>query len=290
MNIDRKDPRLSTIVDDHAEVQLIADNFGFTEGPIWHPREKHLTFSDIPKNRLYRWRPGAGAVIYREPSHMANGNTFDALGRILTCEHATSRVVREENGRLTVLASHYERQELNSPNDIIVAHDGSIWFTDPTYGRQPGHGLERPMQLDFRGVYRIAPGSNALSLLAKDFEQPNGLCFDLTQQHLYVADTARRQIRKFKIEADGSLSGGGVFAESPAPDGLKIDSLGNIYTGGPRGLYVYDRNDGGFLGIIGTPKFCANFTWGDDDNKTLFLTASNALWRMRVKIPGAPLF
>lgn len=291
MSIEVRDQRLARIARADALIEVIASAFKFTEGPIWHPRERHLTFSDIPDSKLYRYRDGDAIAVYRDPSHMANGNTYDRDGRMLTCEHATSRVVREEAGRLEVLASHYEGKELNSPNDIIVARDGTIYFTDPTFGRLPtATGLARPLALDFRGVYRLDPVSRALTLLTRDFDMPNGLCLDLSERCLYVADTARRQIRKFRFGAAGRLEDGAVFAASPAPDGLKIDSEGNVYAGGPGGVHVYHKDDGALLGVFGTGSFCANFTWGGDDLRTLYLTSSTQLLRVRVEVPGLPLF
>jgi|TARA_B100000315_G_scaffold256896_1_gene304057 gluconolactonase len=289
MSISIQDQRFLDIVDEDLRRETISAEFEFTEGPIWHPREKHLTFSDIPASRLYRWSEDSGISIYREPTNMANGNTYDQTGRILSCEHASSQVTRDDNGNIEVLASHYEGKELNSPNDIIVRDDGAILFTDPTYGRQGMHGVQREIELDFQGVYLIEPDSLALTLLAKDFESPNGLCLGLDHRTLYVADTSKRQIRRFRI--NGSvLEGGEVFAESPAPDGLKVDSLGNVYAGGPGGVFVYHRDDGAFLGVIEAPAFCANFAWGGDDLMTLFMTASTGLYRTRIKIPGLPLF
>lgn len=289
MSIDLKDPRFLEVVDENLERETLSEEFQFTEGPIWHPREQHVTFSDIPANRMYRWREDAGFSVYRDPSNMANGNTYDLEGRVLSCEHATSRVVREERGELKVLASHYDGKELNSPNDIIVRRDGRIYFTDPGYGRRARTGIERPQELDFQGVYRLDPDSLELTLLTADFESPNGLCFDLDHESLFIADTTRRQIRRFAIVGD-RLEGGEVFAESPAPDGLKIDSKGYLYAGGPGGVHVYHHEDGAFLGVIQTPAFCANFTWGGADMMTLFMTASTGFYRTRVKIPGIPLF
>lgn len=290
MSIQQNDSRLSTIIEPNTAIEVLGNDFRFTEGPIWHPRAKHVTFSDIPANKLFRYSDVHGFAVYRDPSNMTNGNTYDIAGRMLSCEHATSRVVREEAGEYKTLASHHEGKELNSPNDIIVGRRGAIYFTDPTYGRQAHTGVVRPQMLDFQGVYRIDPQTNALRLLAKDFDQPNGLCFDLEETSLYVADTARRHIRKFTLSADGDLSGGAVFAESPAPDGLKVDSQGHVYAGGPGGVYIYHRDDGALLGIIGTPAFCANFCWGGDDLKTLYLTASTGLFRAQVKVPGLALF
>ena len=296
MSIEIRDRRLLDVVDEGIELEQLAGDFQFTEGPIWHPREKHLTFSDIPANRMFRWGEAGGVAVFREPSNMTNGNTYDQQGRMLSCEHATSRVTRTEaDGSVTVLASHYQGKELNSPNDIVVRNDGTVWFTDPTYGRADRTGVVREPELDFRGVYRLHPDGGDLVLLAKDFDMPNGLAFTPDHRSLYVADTPRRHIRRFAIEADGSLSGGNVFAESRgdgpgAPDGLKTDSVGNVFCAGPGGVHVYHPADGACLGVIQTPAFCANFAWGGDDLRTFFLTSSTGLYRTRVKMPGIALF
>ena len=296
MSIEIRDRRFLDVVDEGLALEQLAGDFQFTEGPIWHPREKHLTFSDIPANRMFRWSETGGVAVFREPSNMTNGNTYDQQGRMLSCEHATSRVTRTEaDGSVTVLASHYQGKELNSPNDIVVRNDGTVWFTDPTYGRADRTGVVREPELDFRGVYRLHPDGGDLVLLAKDFDMPNGLAFTPDHQSLYVADTPRRHIRRFAIEADGALSGGDVFAESSgdgpgAPDGLKTDSAGNVFCAGPGGVHVYHPADGTCLGVIQTPAFCANFAWGEDDLRTFFLTSSTGLYRTRVKVPGIALF
>ena len=287
MSVDIRHPDLNQIVSADAEREALSEAFGFTEGPIWNPHERHVTFSDIPASKLFRWSEADGFSVYRDPTNMANGNTYDAAGRILTCEHASSQVRREEDGALTVIASHYDGKELNSPNDIVVRSDGAIFFTDPVYGRMEGpHGRGRDLELDFRGVYRIDP-DGTLTLLGKDFESPNGLCFGLDESVLFVADTQRRHIRRFTVNGD-ALEGGEVFAESPAPDGLKIDTVGNVYAGGPGGVHVYSP-EGTFLGVIQTPAFCANFCWGGDDLRTMFMTASTGFYRIRVNVPGKPL-
>ncbi|MGI9329006.1 MAG: SMP-30/gluconolactonase/LRE family protein [Pseudomonadales bacterium] len=288
MSLDIRDQRFLQLADERAARQTLADNFGFTEGPIWHPTEQHLIFSDIPESKLYRWSESDGVSVHRDPSNMANGNTYDRLGRILSCEHASSRVTREQNGTLEILASHYDGKELNSPNDIVVRSDGSIFFTDPAFGRQAPHGVTRERELDFCGLYQITPDGK-LTLLSKDFNTPNGLCLGLDEQTLFVADTLERHIRKFQFESD-KLVGGEVFCSSPAPDGLKIDSRGYLYAGGPRGVGVYQPDDGTWLGNFTTPEFCANFAWGGTDLKTLFMTASTGLYRVPVKIPGIALF
>jgi gluconolactonase len=209
----------------------------------------------------------------------------------VTCEHATSRVSRtEHDGSITVLASHHGDKELNSPNDIIVKQDGAIYFSDPSYGRLEYFGVLREPELDFQGVYRIAPEDNALTLLVDDFAQPNGLCFSLDETRLFVNDTDRGHIREFDVAPDGSIANSRIWAETVgegpgAPDGLKIDSAENLYCSGPGGVHVF-APDGTCLGVILTPEVTANFTWGDSDMCSLFLTSSTSLYRIRVKVPG----
>ena len=295
MGIEVRDERFFDVVEENLELETLVDGFAFTEGPIWHPHEQHLTFSDIPSNRMHRWKESSGVSVYREPSNMSNGNTYDGSGRILSCEHATSRVTREESdGSLTVIASHYQGKALNSPNDIVVRNNGDVYFTDPTYGREDHTGIVRETELDFQGLYRVDAATGELELLASDFQQPNGLAFTPDQQEMYVADTPRMHIRKFQIDDSGTLSGGDVFAESTgtgagAPDGLKVASTGHVFCAGPGGVHVYAA-DGCCLGVIQTPAFCANFTWGGDALKTFFLTSSNHLYRTQVKVAGTPLF
>ena len=296
MGIQVRDPRLREVMDETEDLEQLAGDFTFTEGPIWHPVDRHLTFSDIHANRQYRWSEADGVAVYREPSNMANGNTYDRQGRMLTCEHATSRVVRTEpDGSVVTLASHYQGKELNSPNDIVVRRDGTIWFTDPTYGRRDGVGVARELQLAFRGVFRMGPDGEDLTVVRDDFEMPNGLAFTPDERTLLVADTPRMHIRRFACDENGALSGGEVFAESTgdgpgAPDGLKTDSAGHVFCAGPGGVHVYHPSDGACLGVIETPAFCANFAWGGEDLRTFFLTASTGLYRMRVKVPGIALF
>lgn len=295
MGIEIRDSRLLDIVSEDTELEVLGEGFGFTEGPIWHPQDKHLTFSDIPSNRMHRWSEATGVTVYREPSNLANGNTYDKEGRILSCEHGTSRVVREEHdGTLNLLASHWDDKELNSPNDIVVRSNGDIFFTDPTFGRADHTGIPRELELDFRGVYKIDGQSGELTLLRNDFTQPNGLAFTQDERYLYVADTPEMHIRKFDVSTDGTLSGSDIFTNSTgegagAPDGLKVDSNDNVYCCGPGGVHVY-APDGICLGVIQTPAFCANFTWGDDDFLTFYMTSSNHLYRIPVKVPGVPLF
>jgi gluconolactonase len=295
MTIEIQDERFRMVVGDAIALERLATGFIFTEGPVWHPHEKHLTFSDMPGDHMRRWTAAGGVKTFRKPSNKANGNTYDRAGRMLSCEHATSRVTRtERDGTITVLATHYRDKELNSPNDIVVKSDGRIYFTDPTYGRMPHYGVERAVQLDFRGVYRVEEDGSGLTLLAGDFGQPNGLCFSRDEKRLFVNDTERGHIRAFDVGADGLLAGGAVWAEvtgsgNGAPDGMKLDRDGNLYCCGPGGLHVLSP-DARSLGVIQTPEVVANFTWGDDDFRSIFLTASTSLYRVRTKTPGVALF
>ena len=295
MSAEVRDAAFTLVVGEACEVECLATGFVFTEGPIWHPHEGHLTFSDIPGNHMRHWVPGRGVTTFRNPSNMANGNTFDRQGRILTCEHATSRVTRtEHDGTIRVLATQYRDRELNSPNDIVVRSDGRIFFSDPTYGRMAFYGVERQPQLDFRGVYSMAENGADLKLIADDFDQPNGLCFSTDERRLFINDTERRHIRVFDASADGGFSGGQIWAEVKgsgpgAPDGMKIDSRGNLYCCGPGGLHVFD-GEANCLGVIRLPEVVANFAWGEDDNRSLLLTASTSLYRVRTRTPGRPLF
>lgn len=214
MNVEIRDEKFRAVVGDDVEIEEVGIGFEFTEGPIWNHVEKHLIFSDIPGNVMRRWRPDGSIEPWRQPSNMANGNTYDGEGRVVTCEHATSRVTRtESDGSLTVLATHYGDKELNSPNDIIVKSDGSIYFTDPGFGRMEYFGRPREQQLSFQGVYRLDPDSREVTLLVDDFDQPNGLCFSLEESQLFINDTMRAHIRVFDVNGEGLLENGRVWAE-----------------------------------------------------------------------------
>jgi gluconolactonase len=273
---------------------VIGDGYAFTEGPVWHPRERRLVFSDIPSNRLHAWRPGGAVEVLREPSHMANGNTLDRQGRLVTCEHASSRVTRTEpDGSITVLASHWQGKELNSPNDIVVRSDGRIYFTDPTYGREAETGVVRDLALSFRGVYRIDPDGR-LALLTDQFIQPNGLCFTPDERRLYVNDSHAGTIHVFDVDANGGLRNGRLWVvvgndATGSPDGMKVDSKGNVYSCGPGGLYVYTPN-AILLGVIRFEAPIANMCFGDDDLRSLYVTATDKVVRLRLATPGLPVF
>ena len=295
MSAEIRDRAFARVVGEDLRIERLGTGYLFTEGPAWHPTEKHLIFSDIPGNEMRRWRAAEGVARFRQPSNMANGNTYDRQGRLVTCEHATSRVTRtERDGTITVLATHWQGKALNSPNDVVVSRAGDVYFTDPIYGRMEYFGVKREPELAFRGVFRIAGNSGVLSLLADDFEQPNGLCLSRDETRLFVNDTARQHIRIFDLKSDGTASGGRVWAETKgegkgAPDGMKIDSEENLYCCGPGGIHVFDRQALS-LGVIAFPEGVANFTFGGDDYRSLFVTASTSLYRLEVRVPGFPVF
>ncbi len=294
MTVSVHSEKLRELVDEDAEVEQIATGFTFTEGPIWMA-DGSLHFSDMPGDKRRRWHPDEGVTVLRDPSNKCNGMTLDNDGNLIVCEHVTSSVVREspEGGRET-LATHWGDKELNSPNDVIVARDGSIIFTDPTYGRMPGFGLEREQDLDFQGVYRIPAGGGDLQLLVDDFAQPNGLCFTADESLLYINDTTRAHIRVFDVGADHQLSNGRVFAENIGTadlakgdlvDGMKLDEDGNVYVTGPEGVLVFSP-DGEHLGTIKVPEPVGNLNWGDDDWKSLYIPASTSVYRVRMNVAG----
>lgn len=270
--------------------EKIAGGFIFTEGPVWHP-EGYLLFSDIEGARIYRYDPNAQAEkvsVWRENSGNANGNTLDRQGRLVTCEHGNRRVSRtEQDGTVVALAASYQGKRLNSPNDVIVKSDGTIYFSDPPYGIQPEQ-REQPCN----GLYRITPAGQ-LELLVDDFERPNGLAFSPDEQILYVDDSPRRHVRAFDVQPDGSLSNSRIFADMDhpqpgSPDGMKLDVEGNLYVAGATGVWVFTA-EGEHLGVITTPERPANCAWGDADRQTLYVTARTSLFRIRTHVPGMPV-
>ncbi len=280
------------LIDPEAPVERLATGFTFTEGPIWHPRDHYLLFSDMPADVRRRYDERSGVREVMKPSNKCNGMTYDANLGLIVCEHATSSLIRERDGRREVLASHFEGKELNSPNDVCVRSDGSIYFSDPWYGRMPVYGVERPRQLGFQGVYRVPPGGGEPQLLVDRyvFEQPNGLCFSPDEKLLYVNDTVRTLIRVFDVKPDGSLGPDRLFAsgirselEPGVPDGMKCDSAGNVWITAPGGVWVYSPS-GALLGKVRVPELVANLHWGKADWRTLFICATHSLYAVRTKI------
>lgn len=293
MNAEIRDPRFKSVVGGEIAFEQIATGFLFTEGPLWHAHEHYLLFSDMPGDHLRKWSAQGGVTTLRKPCNQSNGLAWDAKGRLLACEHSSSRLTRTEaDGSITVLASHLDGKELNSPNDLAVKSDGSIYFSDPTYGRNEYYGRPRPVELDFRGLYRVEPESKRLTLLADDFAQPNGLCFSADERQLFVNDTDRQHIRVFHVKPDGTLANSRIWAETKgegggAPDGMKLDAQGNLYCCGPGGIHVL-APDATCLGVIRVPEYTANFCWGDADFRSLYITASSSVYRMRTEVPGRP--
>ena len=280
-------PAPQSPVPEGAQVEQVAGGFQFTEGPYWHP-EGFLLFSDIPANTVFQWTPdSAAARVFRRPSGNSNGLTADTEGRLLLAQHGWRRVARvEENEQETPLAERYEGQRLNSPNDLAVASDGTVYFTDPPYGVE-----EAARELDFAGVYRIAP-DGALHLVARDFERPNGLVLSPDEARLYVNDTAGGVIRVFDVTAGGTLENGRLFAElndpdaDGAPDGMTVDARGNVYSTGPGGVWIF-APDGRLVDRIAVPERATNVTFGGADFGTLFITANHGLYRIRLEATGA---
>jgi gluconolactonase len=293
MTLDIRDPRMRDVVGGTVTFERIATGCLFTEGPLWHPGGQYLLFSDMPGDHLRRWSASGGVSTFRKPCNQSNGLAWDRQGRLLACEHASSALTRtEHDGRITVLATHHEDKELNSPNDLVVKRDGSIYFSDPTYGRAEYYGRPREPDLDFRGVYRVDPETRKVTLLADDFGQPNGLCFSADERQLFVNDTDRQHIRVFDVQADGTLGNSRVWAETTgegdgAPDGMKMDTAGNLYCCGPGGIHVFDAA-ARCLGVIRVPEYTSNFCWGDADYRSLFVTASTSVYRIRTLVPGRP--
>ncbi|PSB02888.1 SMP-30/gluconolactonase/LRE family protein [Merismopedia glauca] len=274
----------------NAQLKRIATGFKFTEGPIWFSEAQYLLFSDIPANQIFQMTADGGITIFRQPSGNSNGLTRDRQGRLIACEHSNRRVTRtEKDGSITVLADKFQGKKLNSPNDVIVKSDGSIYFTDPPYGIAADE-QEQPIQ----GVYRLSPDGKQLSIVADDFKKPNGLAFSPDQKQLYIDDSERRHIRVFNILADGTLRGDRLFYDMNVPDvglpdGMKVDVEGNIYCTGARGVWVFDPQ-GSHLGTIITPEIPANCAWGDSDRQTLYITAGTSIYKIRVNLPGVKVY
>ena len=291
MTLEIRDPRLTSIVGTHVEFERIATGCLFTEGPLWHPTGEYLLWSDMPGDHLRRWSKADGVTTFRQPCNKSNGLTWDRQGRLVACEHASSQVTRTEpDGRITPIATHYDGKQLNSPNDIVCAQDGGIYFSDPPYGRAEFYGVKRAQELAFQGVYRVGADPRTPTLLVDDFDRPNGLCFSLDGRRLFVNDTARQHIRVFDVRSNGALAGGAVWAETKgegkgAPDGMKLDSAGNVYCCGPGGIHVFSP-EAVDLGVIQVPEYTANFAWGDRDFRTLFITASTSVYTIHTVIPG----
>jgi gluconolactonase len=281
------DDSLQTILDKDAKVEKLAGNFQFTEGPLWNP-SGFLLFSDIPADTIYKITPDGKVEKFRSPAGHPNGNTLDRQGRLVTAEHDRRLTRTEKNGAIAILASQYEGKKLNSPNDVVVKSDGSIYFTDPPYGIN-----KEQEELGFYGVYRITTDGK-LTLLVKNMVRPNGLAFSPDEKKLYVSDSQEGNIRVFEVNSDGTLANQQLFADlkvpdkDPLADGMKVDSRGNVYATGQEGIWIFSP-EGKQLGKIALPETPTNVAWGESDYKTLFMTAGRSIYRIRLKIPGIQL-
>ena len=281
---------LKDIVEPGAKVEKVLSGYQFTEGPAFS-RLGFLLFSDVTGNRIYKYVSGGQAEVFRGNSNAANGLTFDRQGRLLACEEATGRITRtEKDGSITVLAEKFEGKALNSPNDLVHAIDNSIYFTDIRWDAKPGDG-----KVQFSAVYRIKASHGApatLRLATREMGTPNGVALSSNQQTLYIADSERQHVQAYDIAPDGSLTRGRIVAEMKhsqrgGPDGLKTDENGTIYVAGHGGVWVF--KDGRHLGTIETPEKPSNVAWGDN-YRTLYITASTSVYKIRLKATGTRTF
>jgi len=317
-SVSRLDPALDAMVAPDAKIEKVAGGFKFTEGPIWFP-SGYLLFSDIPNNTIMKWTPDGHVSVFMHPSGYrgerafkgiesgSNGLTLDPQGRLTIAEHAGRRVTRlEADGTLTVLAERYQGKRLNSPNDLVYAPDGDLYFTDPPYGLETQNDSDPLKELPFNGVYRIAgavrhkagapPEPSSLQPVIRDLTRPNGIAFSPDRKYLYVDNSEpQRLYLRYRVKGDGTLTDRTVFYDatsSPAqgaPDGMKVDEAGNLYATGPGGVWVFSPQ-GKHLGTIQPPEIPANCNWGDADRRTLYITARTGLYRIRLNIAGARPF
>ena len=264
----------------------------WAEGPVYLPAARSLVWSDIPNDRMLRWDETTGGVgPFRHPCGYTNGHTLDAEGRIVSCEHGGRRVSRtEHDGSVTTLADRVDGKRLNSPNDVVVRSDGSIWFTDPSYGIDSDYeGHRSESETDGCHVYRIDPVTGACIRVADDFVRPNGLAFALDERTLYIADTRRNHLRRFAVGDDLRLTDMGVLAECSAGvfDGLRLDTEGRIWAAAGDGVHCFDA-DGTLLGKLHLPEPVANLVFGGPKRNRLFVTASTSLYSILTNVAGAP--
>lgn len=319
LRMDRLDPSVNNLISTDATLERVATGFTWTEGPVWY--QGSLYFAEIPSNSIRKWTPGKGVSIWLQPSGYqgaapyggpepgTDGMTLDARNRLTVAGHARRDVLRFESWdpsqAPTVLADSYQGKRLNSPNDLVYRSDGSLYFTDPPYGLRTQSDYDPAKQLKFNGVYRIphaldhkpgAPPDNAsLQLLIKNLQRPNGIAFSPDEKYLYVDNSAPNKIwMRYRVNPDGTLSDGTLFANATAdkrtgvPDGMKVDSAGNIYSAGPGGIWIFSP-DGKHLGTILMPEQVGNLAFGGADRKTLYITAKTSVYRVHLNIAGEPI-
>lgn len=289
---------LDDLIDPAAELEVLADGFQFSEGPSWQPATQELFFSDIPGDARWKWSESGGLQLLERPAYMGNGTVFEADGSLLVCEQVTSSLIRiRPDGLRQVVAFHYGGKYINSPNDVVVHSDGSIYFTDPNYGRWDCWvGVGRKFDLDFQGVFRVPPGGGDLQLVVEpgEFQQPNGLAFSPDESVIYIDDM--NDLKAFDVSQDGSLKNGRVLQDdmgavehrSGNPDGLKVDELGNIWCTARGGIWVITP-EGKLRGIINTPEVCGNLVWGGPDLDILYITMTTKIVRVPTRVRAARL-
>ncbi len=276
--------KIHDIVPPQSHVETIATGFQKTEGPVWISESQSLLFTDFPAFKIYKWHPENGLSVFKEQSNRAVGLALDTKGHLIACESITRSITRtEKNNETTTLASHYNGKRLNSPNDVVVKSNGSIYFTDPR-----SRFLTDTQELDFNGVFKVDPANGNVHLLTPEFQWPNGLCFSPDESLLYVNDSSRQHIKVFDVLKDGTLKNSRTFAEldtafgKGAPDGMKVDTQGNLYVTGPGGVWILNPT-GDPLGIIKIPEGVLNIGFA---GSTLYLTAQTTVRRIELTIPG----
>lgn len=293
MHTDRKLPALSRIIDDDAPLDQIAQGLSFGEGPVWDRRNGYLYWVEIIGNTLWRYKPGVGREIVMKPTGHINGLTFDKEGRLLVAGWCTRKILRfEHDGSISTIAEKWRNIKFNSPNDIVMDSDGSIYWTDSAGGLViPGMVAEDVQRyLDVQGVFRLSPDGKDVSLLVDDCNYPNGLVFSPDEKTFYVNETRLGLIRAFDFNSDGTVGPARIFytlvgSEGGVADGMKVDIEGNVYCTGPGGVHIISPQ-GELLGRLRIPGHCTNMAFGEEDWCTLFVTTFNSVYRTRVKIPG----
>lgn len=292
-----RSPRFARYILSNAFLETLAAGFRWIEGPVWMGDANCLLFQDLPNDRTMRWIEGQGVSVYRAPSHYANGQTRDRQGRLIACSHSERCIYRTEyDGSITKLIDRHDGKRLNSPNDIVVKSDGSIWFTDPLYGISTDYEGGRQTSEQPPAVYRVEPETGEIRIVASDFDGPNGLAFSPDETRLYIAETGnqteqspRQYIRVFNVEPDGTtLSGGDIFCkiEPGYCDGMRVDEYGNIWSSAADGVHCISP-DGELLGRIFVPHRVSNITFGGPAKNRLFIGGSTTLYAIFLNCRGA---